>query len=424
MSSPPHRSFGGEPMIEKTKRKRKRKKPSPVLPQTLQSTPVPSLPDDLLLSSFARISRLHYPALSLVSKTFRSLLTSPELYETRSLLGRTESCLYLCLKPTTDPFPIRRWFTLCRKPNRTLTTGNTREKKKKKKKQTLTNGYTTEKKKKVNSSGNILIPVSFPNSPQVHWQSVVAVGSCIYVIGGPINDSYSSDLWVQFHVWRKGPSMSAERYYPAVDVVDGKIYVVGGGYDLDASNWMEVFDPKTQTWECVVCPHAERFSRSVDRSAVVEGRIFYMFFMEGMSYDPKEDRWEAMKMMANMDSGWPWLSYCVVDDVLFACCDSEGLRWYDFKKQSWMEMKSLKGLPEFARYCHYQMADYGGKLAVFWKKSVGVKGINKSKKIRCAVIAIEKRNGGEEVWGTVEWHDLVLTLPESFELVHALSAAV
>ncbi|CAL9224337.1 unnamed protein product [Arabidopsis halleri] len=60
-----------------------------------QSNPNPSLPDDLILSCVARVSRLYYPTLSLVSKSFRSLLASPELYKTRSLLDRTESCLYV-----------------------------------------------------------------------------------------------------------------------------------------------------------------------------------------------------------------------------------------------------------------------------------------------------------------------------------------
>ncbi|EOA37822.1 hypothetical protein CARUB_v10011996mg [Capsella rubella] len=68
----------------------------------------------------ASISRQYYPTLSLVSKNFRSLLASPELYQTRSLLRVAESCLYVCIyfptKTETDPC----WFTLCRKPKRTL----------------------------------------------------------------------------------------------------------------------------------------------------------------------------------------------------------------------------------------------------------------------------------------------------------------
>uniref|UniRef100_A0A1J3GYH9 Putative F-box/kelch-repeat protein n=2 Tax=Noccaea caerulescens TaxID=107243 RepID=A0A1J3GYH9_NOCCA len=82
-------------LIKKTMKKKK--KPSPQQPNM-----IPSLSDDLLLTCFALISRLYYPTLSLVCKRFRSLIASPELYETRSLLGRTESCLYVCLRFPPD----------------------------------------------------------------------------------------------------------------------------------------------------------------------------------------------------------------------------------------------------------------------------------------------------------------------------------
>ncbi|CAH8304338.1 unnamed protein product [Eruca vesicaria subsp. sativa] len=78
-----------------------------------------SLPDDILISFLSRVSRLYYPTFSLVSKSFRSLIASPELYQTRSFLNRTESCLYVCLRSLNDS--KLRWFTLCRVPDRKLT---------------------------------------------------------------------------------------------------------------------------------------------------------------------------------------------------------------------------------------------------------------------------------------------------------------
>ncbi|CAL9232526.1 unnamed protein product, partial [Arabidopsis halleri] len=73
----------------------------------MRNSPVdlPYLPDDLLLNCLARVSRLYYPILSLVSKRFRSLVASPELYEIRKLLGRTENCLYVCLSSTSRSDP-------------------------------------------------------------------------------------------------------------------------------------------------------------------------------------------------------------------------------------------------------------------------------------------------------------------------------
>lgn len=56
-----------------------------------------SLPDDLAVSCLALVSRSDHAALFLVSKRIGTLVASPELYKARSLLGRTEEFLYVCL---------------------------------------------------------------------------------------------------------------------------------------------------------------------------------------------------------------------------------------------------------------------------------------------------------------------------------------
>ncbi|CAA7012988.1 unnamed protein product [Microthlaspi erraticum] len=122
-----------------------------------------SLPDDLLLSCLACVSRLYYPALSLVSKRFRSLLAPLKINQARSFLGRTEGCLFVCLQFPDEP--NLRWFTLSWKP------GNKEKEKEKEKK----------KKKKEKSSGNILVPIYFLNSPRKD-SAFVAVGPNLYAI--------------------------------------------------------------------------------------------------------------------------------------------------------------------------------------------------------------------------------------------------
>ncbi|KAF8075418.1 hypothetical protein N665_1095s0009 [Sinapis alba] len=134
-------------------------------PPSIEPTPNLPLPDDLVFECLARVLRLHYPILSLVvgfandqgefevCREFRSLTASPELYKTRSLLNRTEKCLYLCLQFPTEP--NLRWFTLCRKPDKTL------------------NIHICEKNE--TSSGNVLAPVQILNSCPVEWSSLVAI---------------------------------------------------------------------------------------------------------------------------------------------------------------------------------------------------------------------------------------------------------
>nr|VDD41159.1 unnamed protein product [Brassica oleracea] len=211
---------------EKKKRKRmsttKKKKPTP------QSTPNPSLSDDLLLSCFARVSRLYYPTLSLVSKTFQSILAWPELYKARSSLGRKESCLYVCL--LSDPDPIPRWYTLCRKPDRTLTT----------------NGDTMKLKKKKKSSGYVLAKLPTPHSGPANWSGLVTLGSDIYNFGG--SEEPSSSVLIldsRSNTWRegRGSKHAGEAKLPS-GRVDGKVYIFGGDNGL-------AYRPKEGQWERV-----------------------------------------------------------------------------------------------------------------------------------------------------------------------------
>ncbi|WZZ24555.1 hypothetical protein YC2023_007956 [Brassica napus] len=61
-----------------------------------------SLPDELVENILARISNWNYPNLSLVSKRFLSILSSPELYSTRSRIKTIEPCLYFCLEDSPN----------------------------------------------------------------------------------------------------------------------------------------------------------------------------------------------------------------------------------------------------------------------------------------------------------------------------------
>ncbi|RID51496.1 LOW QUALITY PROTEIN: hypothetical protein BRARA_H02153 [Brassica rapa] len=182
-----------------------------------QSPPPPptsfsSLPHDVVLNCLARVSRSYSPILFLVSKSFRTLMTSPELHATRTLIGKTEDCLYVCLDlDNNNPNP--RWFTLSQIP---------------------------EQQK--------LIPISL-----THYKVHIGffIGSAIYMIGG-------------FHK-RKGKRNSnvsildcgtvvdslncvyLEEPEVYTDVVHGNIYVVGGSRAIKDCG--EIYNPKIQTWE-------------------------------------------------------------------------------------------------------------------------------------------------------------------------------
>ncbi|KAG2312729.1 hypothetical protein Bca52824_024286 [Brassica carinata] len=62
------------------------------------SSPITSLPEDVAVDILARVPRDDYPRVSLVSKRFRSLVSSPEIYARRSSLGFAEHCLYVLIR--------------------------------------------------------------------------------------------------------------------------------------------------------------------------------------------------------------------------------------------------------------------------------------------------------------------------------------
>ncbi|WZZ02443.1 hypothetical protein YC2023_074771 [Brassica napus] len=354
-------------------------------------TPNPSLPDDLLLSCFARVSRLYYPTLSLVSKTFQSLLASPELYKTRSSIGRTESCLYVCLKSHPDPIP--RWYT-----------------------------------KK--SSGYVLAKIPTSHSGPVHWSGLATVGSDIYNIGGPINDDKDPSSRVlimdsRSNRWREGPSMLVKRRYPVTSVFDGKIYVAGGCKDCSSSSeWMEVFDPKKQTWELVSSPGTEICGCNyVSKSAGFDGKVYIFGRGNGLAYKPREGegRWDSMG--TEMDMGRAWVSYCVIKNILLYYHERDReFKWYDYKGRFWRKLMGLERLVKFLCYSRVNLADYGGKMAVLWDTFVPGSG-SKNKMIWCAEVSLESHEV-YDICGEIEWFDVVLRVSKSYELVHVIAATV
>lgn len=366
------------------------------LPIKVESSLILSLPDDLLVSILACVSRLYYPTLSLVSKRFRSLLTSPELYRRRSLLGRTENCLYVCLRfNRTEKIP--RWFMLCRRPNQTLT-NDTRKNKKK-------------------SSGYVLATIPMTHSPPAHGSSLVAVGSNIYNICGSVYGTPSSSVSIldcRSHTWHEAPSILVERDYPSANFLDEKIYVTGGfNSKYNPSNWMEVFDLKTQTWEPVLSTVGSlTLYRCHDHTVnvVIDGKL-YIIGDKGVVYNPKDGRWNNLGP-SEMDLLRKWSSSnCVIENVLYSYYYGEEINWYDTKVRSWRTLKGMKKLLKFARHANVRLADYGGKMALFWDKFVASGGGYQNRKIWCAMIALERRNNNEEVWGKVEWFDAVLPHP-------------
>ncbi|CAN6810601.1 hypothetical protein YC2023_034319 [Brassica napus] len=380
------------------RRKRKREpspesNPTPVSKPTPASTPqwsspIPSLPYDLVLLCVARVSRLYYPTLSLVSKSFRSLVSSPELYKTRSLFGFTESCLYVC-------FTKDLWYTLCRKPDKTLKSG---------------------------SSGYALARVPVPNSPLWHCRNMVAVGSNIYNIAFPRSLNVLprvSILDCKSHSWIEAPSLPVELHSFSASVVDHKIYVAGFDHRL-MKNSFEVFDTQTRVWDSLSTSNtsAEREEMFIKKAISIDGKFHVVTDKEVLAYDPKLAKWDMVGrgMRELMYSE----AYCVIGNVLYYA--KEGVfKWYDTERRTWRDLQGLVGLPKITRHREFiRLGDYGGKMVVFWVHVIWTY----YKKIWCAEISLERRPDTSEIWGKVEWFDQLRKININFHVEKVLSTTL
>ncbi|XP_033136599.1 F-box/kelch-repeat protein At5g51250, partial [Brassica rapa] len=175
----------------------------------------PSLPYDLVLMIVARVPRVYYRTLSLVSKSFRSMVASPELYKVRSVLGLTErSCLYVCLRFGLSSSSCK-WYTLSSK--------------------SIGGGYVLAR---------VLMPNDdYPDVVGSIYSDLVAVGSDIYNIATHLRGGVSI-LDCISNTWRKAPSMPVELESLSAEVLDRKIYVLGRSYhhqDGSWKNWLHIY---------------------------------------------------------------------------------------------------------------------------------------------------------------------------------------
>ncbi|ESQ55381.1 hypothetical protein EUTSA_v10025408mg [Eutrema salsugineum] len=385
---------------EKNKRKKKKKTKNSSPPQP-SSPSFSLLPDDIAVNCLARISRSHYPNLSIVSKSFRSLVSSTELYAARSHLGSTEQCLYVCLSDKSYQFP--QWFTLWTNPNRNLP---------RKKKKTI---------------GQLLVPIPPSDFPS-ESESTVVVGSEIYVIGGPIDGAPSSAVRIldcRSHTWRDAPSMIVPRKHALACVYEGRIYVMGSckGLEEESSSWAEVFDTKTQTWQSLPDPGPEIRNCFLHRIAEIEGKIhLWNSSIKTYAYEPIQDKWECSE---GMIENFP-RSECVMENVWYIY--RVRLCQWAVKDGSWKNVKGLDSLREIYRRNGgssgntTKFVSCGGKLLLIWEGYMK-HNPNNRKKIWCAEIVVEKVDE-DEVWGNVEWVGVVQSVPTSCQLLHCLVVSV
>ncbi|CAH8330036.1 unnamed protein product [Eruca vesicaria subsp. sativa] len=354
---------------------------------------IPSLPEDVIIDILARVSRWEYPTLSLVSKQFRSLVASPELYAGRSLLGCTEHCLYSAL--FEGETRLLHWYTLCRKAN-----GN-----------------------------RILVPIrSLPTLTLS--ESLVAVGSKIYVFGSGIAKTSAYCIDCRSHTVEPLPSMPVPISYIMADIIDEKIYVMGCLDEFE--NYVLIFfNTKTHMWEPEILKpdmevpgerHQTFCGNYVHQCMVLADKMYLGLSPTRFSLvdDPAENIWreDDMDIMRSIKRA----TACVIDDMIYYyprydqddddILVAKYILTYDPKRRCWGVVKDLRKLfSKMKKFWCVHTVNYGGKLAFFYCKEV--KNYRRGRDVEskgetwCVEISVERRQG-EEIWGKVEWCGQVL----------------
>ncbi|CAA7028160.1 unnamed protein product [Microthlaspi erraticum] len=253
-----------------------------------------------------------------------------------------------------------------------------------------------------------LFPIhSFSRSPPVSRYSIIAVGCEIYVIGGLTTPSSSVRvLDCLSHTWYDAPSMTVARTRPESVLLDQKIYVMGGCGRCD--NWFEVFDIETQSWSVLRSRFADRDElRRGSMVYALQGKLHVVSERSECTYEPKSGTWEV-------DSYHGMVDVTVIENVMYCCSNKEYLMWCDDEDRKWKDIKGLENLGQYliSPWDEPRLFNYGGKLVVVWRQTLGQDFVNGESKVWCAKIALERLRG--EIWGEIEWLNTVLRVPECY----------
>lgn len=367
---------------------------------------ISSLPDEISIQILARIPRMNYLHLKLVSRSWKAAILSAELFNLRKELGITEEWLYVLTKVENDKLlwyaldPLsRRWQRLPPMPSCAFEDESRK-------------GLTALRMwNMVGSSIKIADVIrgwlgkkDTLDRMRLCGCAIGAVDGCIYVLGGFSRASAMKCVWRYdpvLNAWNEATDMSIGRAYCKTGILNNKLYVVGGVTrgpgGLTPLQSAEVFDPHTGIWSPIpsmpftkaqVLPTAflaDLLKPIATGMTSYRGRLFvpqslycWPFFVDvgGEVYDPEMNLW--VEMPVGMGEGWPARQAgtklsVTVDGELYALdpsssLDSAKIKVYDCQDDAWKVVAGDVPIRDFtASESPYLLASLLGKLHVITK---------------------------------------------------------
>ncbi|KAK1359277.1 F-box/kelch-repeat protein family [Heracleum sosnowskyi] len=334
---------------------------------------IPSLPDEISIQILARLPRICYLDMKLVSRSWKAVITGAEVFKLRKEFGTTEQWLYILTKSdgeklvwfALDPHS-KRWQRLPPMPNVSAEDGCRRG-------LSALNVWNV-----VGSSIKIADAVrgwlgrrhALDQIPFCGC-AVAAVDGCLYVIGG-----FSKAV----------PMKCVRKYDPTLNV-----------WSEVSSMSVEVFDPRTGSWSEVpsmpfskaqvlptafladlLKPIATGMTSYKGKLYVSQSLYCWPFFVDvgGEVYDPDTNSW--VEMPVGMGEGWPARQAgtkvsVIVEDDLYALdpsssLDSARIKTYDYEGDTWKVVDGDVPIRDFAESeSPYLLSGLLGKLHVITK---------------------------------------------------------
>uniref|UniRef100_A0A7N0UDX0 F-box domain-containing protein n=1 Tax=Kalanchoe fedtschenkoi TaxID=63787 RepID=A0A7N0UDX0_KALFE len=362
---------------------------------------IPTLPDEMSLLILARVPRVYYLSLKLVSRAWKAALTTQELFAVRRSVGKTEEWIYLLLKLgdselswlAFDPLS-KRWLRLPPVPHLNLADEHGR-------------GFRLSDP----LSSSVRIVGAFRGLRKDRLNQMIlsgcsfrVIGGSLYVLGGLSKSSALDCVWRYDPIknsWNEARPMSTGRAYCKTGILNDKLYVVGGVTrgrgGLTPLLSAEVFDPSTGLWsELPSMP----FSKAQAMPAALladllkpiatgivsyQGKLFvaqslycWPLFVDvgGEVYDPVSNSWDEMP--PGMGQGWPAKQAgaklsATINGNLYgldpsSSVDNAQIKIYDHKHDTWEVIARDVPMPSLAdSEIPYLLAGLLGKFHIITK---------------------------------------------------------
>ncbi|WZY76822.1 hypothetical protein YC2023_023206 [Brassica napus] len=291
-----------------------------------------SLPDEVVLNCLTYVSRFDLAAFGMTSKAHRSPATSPWLWDWRCQMDYIEPSYYVCLHIFAEPIP--RWVIL----------------------------HPVQRRLKPIDSYAYQSPES--------GSSFVVVAWGIYIIGGLVNGKPTSEvaLFDCFeHKWYKIPPMKVPRASASASRIDNKIYVFGGcGDEVDSSNWAEVYDIDTLTWDFLCVPTTTR-PKNIKQSVVIGKKEVYAVDedAQSFSFSPSKLFVSCGKTDSKPGDRHDW---CLIGRFLFSRGPRGTILWCLPDELDWKEVKGLEELQQqqLVEYGISKLSKKASYIVIFW----------------------------------------------------------